>query len=424
MAHLLFVVPPFHGHLGPSCALARTLAARGHQVTFATTIDGAARVQAAGLAAHVVGRASHPEGHLAADEQAMARVRGLAGLKPVVKAMASATDMLSRELPDVVRDLRIDAVVSDQLEAAGGLVARGLGLPYATLANALPINRGESDPPFFTPWRPARTAWERQRTWGAYRVADAMMADLGAVIGRHARAFGLGRLATPADLISDALDLAQMAPELEYPGLASRRLDFGPLRDRPSGGTRTGTSRKPLVYASLGTLFGGRADVFRAIVEATRGLAVELVVAHGGRLQAADLAPVPGHVRLERWVDQSEMLGRAALCITHAGMNTALDAAAAGVPMLAVPLAFDQPGIAARIAAAGLGLSVRPGPLLALRLRRAMLLLLDTPVYRERTTVVALSLAARRGVAGAADAIETRLLRRQSAPGAAPSAAP
>jgi zeaxanthin glucosyltransferase len=46
---------------------------------------------------------------------------------------------------------------------------------------------------------------------------------------------------------------------------------------------------------------------------------------------------------------QQAVLARADLCITHAGLNTVLDALVAGVPLLALPIAFDQPGVAARI---------------------------------------------------------------------------
>src|SRR6266853_6737775 len=44
------------------------------------------------------------------------------------------------------------------------------------------------------------------------------------------------------------------------------------------------------------------------------------------------------------------LLKRAALCITHAGLNTSLESLAQGVPMVAIPVTNDQPGVAARIA--------------------------------------------------------------------------
>jgi UDP:flavonoid glycosyltransferase YjiC (YdhE family) len=55
---------------------------------------------------------------------------------------------------------------------------------------------------------------------------------------------------------------------------------------------------------------------------------------------------------------QIELLKRAELCITHAGINTTLESLACDVPMVAIPVGFDQPGIAARIVYHRVGESV------------------------------------------------------------------
>ena len=47
---------------------------------------------------------------------------------------------------------------------------------------------------------------------------------------------------------------------------------------------------------------------------------------------------------------QLELLKRTSVCITHAGLNTVLESLAQGVPQVAIPVAYDQPGVAARIA--------------------------------------------------------------------------
>ena len=45
-----------------------------------------------------------------------------------------------------------------------------------------------------------------------------------------------------------------------------------------------------------------------------------------------------------------KLLEQATVCITHAGLNTVLESLAQGVPQLAIPITYDQPGVAARIA--------------------------------------------------------------------------
>jgi UDP:flavonoid glycosyltransferase YjiC (YdhE family) len=66
---------------------------------------------------------------------------------------------------------------------------------------------------------------------------------------------------------------------------------------------------------------------------------------------------------------QRELIRKAVLTITHAGLNTVLDALSAAVPMVAVPITNDQPGIAARVAWTGTGEILPPKDLTPCRLR-------------------------------------------------------
>jgi UDP:flavonoid glycosyltransferase YjiC (YdhE family) len=77
------------------------------------------------------------------------------------------------------------------------------------------------------------------------------------------------------------------------------------------------------------------------------------------------------------------LLKRSALCITHAGLNTTLEALTQGVPLVAIPVTNDQPGVAARIAYTKTGAFV---PLKELTVSRLTLLIdevLQNPEYRD-----------------------------------------
>ncbi len=69
---------------------------------------------------------------------------------------------------------------------------------------------------------------------------------------------------------------------------------------------------------------------------------------------------------------QLELLERSNICITHAGLNTALEALAQGVPMVAIPITNDQPGVAARITWTGAGRTINLKKLSPESLRRAV----------------------------------------------------
>ena len=89
-----------------------------------------------------------------------------------------------------------------------------------------------------------------------------------------------------------------------------------------------------------------------------------------------------------------------------------LDAVAQSTPLLAIPLAFDQPGIAARLAHHGLGIRASrfsTSHQIARRLRR----LLDDRTIKQRMSRLQPQLAACGGVERAADITERALLTRQ-----------
>src|SRR5262249_344705 len=92
----------------------------------------------------------------------------------------------------------------------------------------------------------------------------------------------------------------------------------------------------------------------------------------------------PSNVVVVRRAPQIELLKRAALCITHAGLNTALESLAEGVPMVAIPIGYDQPGVAARIAHHGVGEFVDIEDLTVERARGLIEQVLNNPGYREK----------------------------------------
>src|SRR5258708_27619617 len=109
---------------------------------------------------------------------------------------------------------------------------------------------------------------------------------------------------------------------------------------------------EPLIYASMGTILNGRLDVFRTIVAGVaKHKDLQLVLSIGDQLDPEQIGPVPKNaIIIIKRAPQLELLKQTSVCITHAGLNTALEALAKGVPHVAIPVTFDQPGVAARVA--------------------------------------------------------------------------
>ena len=153
-------------------AIAEALRGRGHHSTFIGLADVSHRVTSAGFKHRTLGAVSHPRGSLQRMEGRLARLNGLSGLRVAISDMAGITDMLCFEGAAALRALAPDGIVCDQLEPAGGLLARHLQLPCVSVANALMIDREPYVPPPFTNWAYSRTGWGRSRNLGGYRITD------------------------------------------------------------------------------------------------------------------------------------------------------------------------------------------------------------------------------------------------------------
>jgi UDP:flavonoid glycosyltransferase YjiC (YdhE family) len=94
------------------------------------------------------------------------------------------------------------------------------------------------------------------------------------------------------------------------------------------------------------------------------------------------------------------------MMITHAGMNTAMECLTNGVPMAAIPVANDQPGVAARIVWNGCGEAIPVKKVNAKNLKTAIQKVLTNPTYKENAVRLQKAIAASGGVSRAADIIE------------------
>jgi MGT family glycosyltransferase len=100
------------------------------------------------------------------------------------------------------------------------------------------------------------------------------------------------------------------------------------------------------------------------------------------------------------------LLSRATLTLTHAGLNTVLDSLTCGVPLVAVPITYEQPAIASRVAWCCAGRVIPFSKLNAQRLRAAIEQVLTDSSYKLNAQRVRASIEEAGGVKRAADLIE------------------
>jgi MGT family glycosyltransferase len=402
------------GHYYPLTALGRRLQSRGHDVVYFQVADLESPIRTAGLRFRQIGEHDFPLGSLRTRDEECGKLEGLAALRCGIRGMVMKSQMVLRDAPAAIRGEGVDALIVDQIEQAGGTVAEYLGLPFVNVAAALPVNLDVSAPPVSFPWSHRVGLWARLRNWIGNTASEVSFSGLVKTINEQRRAWGLPPINGFNGLNSAMTQVAQLPAALELPG---RRLPpgfhhTGPWTDADGRAPvdfpweRIDRSR-PLVYASMGTLQNRVLRTFRMIAEACVGLDLQLVISLGGGQDPALLGDLPGDPIVVGYAPQLDLIRHSALTISHGGLNTALESLAYGVPMVVLPVTYDQPGVGARVECAGVGRSIPIARLTLERLRVAVRTVLGDPAYRMQAGRLRSSIEAADGLNRAADLIES-----------------
>lgn len=173
----------------------------------------------------------------------------------------------------------------------------------------------------------------------------------------------------------------------------NRAFDSSHLMRCDSTGENFKKTHKPIIYVSMGTVFNREnSEVFDVLVEACKYFANDyaIIISTGDEKLTTELyekyAELREQILFVAHTPQIEILKRAHLFISHAGMNSVSEALNYGVPILCLPLGGDQPLIAWRVAdelGIGIKLSV-DSDLNVNRVRKSISILLEDPIYRKR----------------------------------------
>jgi len=411
MARLGAFCFPGTGHINPMTALARALQRRGHEVVIFGIADCEARVRAAGVEFCRIGAEDYPPGTLRKLDERLGELKGLATFRFTVERVKNTARMVLRDGPDAVRKSGVEALLVDEADM-GGNVAEYLGLPFVSIAMFPPLVQDDRIPPFCFGWAAGQDRLSRLRNELGFRLLSRVAAPIFKVVNDQRRAWGLTPLKRSTDALSKLAQITQLSEALEFdvPGKPAILHYIGPLVD---AGQRPAVefpwerlNGRPLIYASLGTMQNGSESIFRTMATACAGLNAQLVISLGGGLDPSRLGTLAGDPIVVRYAPQLEIVKRAAVVITHAGLNTVLESLAEGVPLVALPLGNDQPGVAARVAARGAGVVIPQQKLTAKKLRTAVSKVLDDPGYRHAAGALQKAIAESDGLNRAADIIE------------------
>lgn len=462
MANITILCTDAAGHLIPLGSLGAELQRRGHLVSLLSHQPARSFCDRFGLAFHALPDLSHKvERRTIADGfAALTRQRQTLNF---LRRNLERIDISLAAGPALVQQTKPDLILSDQLTVTASTIAERLQVPHVSVSESLLWHWERDIPPFYSHGRYLNSSWARLRYQAAQLAWTRFMWPWMQRVNRQRKSWGLRPLTNVEQVFSPLAHLVQLIPELDFPrkqlpptvhyvgALSSQRIaelidpmvaeqhaarDVVALQDallrtlpeRSSSGTKMPTRAsaarladdfpwdkldgRPLIYASVGTVYKPlNPVVLRAIAEACAPLDVQLVLTKG-KWKHTECDPkgylneVPGNPLIVEFAPQLALLRQAALLVTHAGMNTVMEAISLGVPMVALPRSADQPGIAARIEHAGIGLQESFRRTQVVRLREKIQRVLAEPGFAGRTRDLQMALWRAGGVYRAADLVE------------------
>jgi len=156
----------------------------------------------------------------------------------------------------------------------------------------------------------------------------------------------------------------------------------------------------------------GASGVHARLAERFHACAVETCRRLGRRgvILTGNQGKTGGHIHdsilVLAYAPHARVFSRASLVVCHAGIGTMAEALRAGLPMVTVPLLFDQPDAAWRARRLGVAEVVPPSRLTPARLVRATRRALEDSTLRRRAAEIRAIMRTENGPVAAADAIE------------------
>lgn len=400
------------GPLNTMLPLGQELIKRGHRVTLFGVLDSQSKALAAGVEFQAIGEKDFPLGSGAESLTKLGELRGNKALKYTIHLLKHLSAVTLQDAPALLKAAGVEAMLVNQSSVEGGTIADFLEIPFITVCSAVVLNVDPNVPPHYTTWKYSPTWWGRLRNNIGYALLYPVAKPIKDLIDDYRREWKLPLYSHPNDAYSQLAQISQAPAEFEYP-----RLELPPWFHF-TGTFHTSASRapvpfpyekltkEPLIYASMGTLQNRLKWVFETIAEACEGLDAQLVISLGGSAKPESLPTLPGNPLIVEYAPQLELLSKATLMITHAGMNTTMECVKNGVPMVAIPVANDQPGVAARIAWTGAGEFVPLKNLNVPSLRAAVTQVFTQESYKQNVLKLQKATLHAGGVSRAADIIE------------------
>ncbi|WP_343522338.1 nucleotide disphospho-sugar-binding domain-containing protein [Pedobacter sp.] len=388
MAKFVFVVPPLTGHINPTLSMGAALLERGHRVGWITLDQSLGDRLPAGGELLVIRydqsdqQKKDSEKYL--DIISKKIVYGIDSIKFLYEEVLIPLNRHSYEgIADLLDQFKPDLVITDHQMFAGAIAASNKNYPYVTSVTAPAAIKVMDELPKVHEWEVNQIV-ALQKEFGISAAGSIACSELATLVFTSRDFFG-------------EMDLPE---HFKFVGpVFNRRKNSIPFR------WEAFHTSKPKILVSIGTTFDHehKKAFFAKVIEAFENEDLHVVVVSDPAL----FEEWPANFTVQRQVPQLELLPHLDAVVCHGGHNTVCETLMNGLPMVVIPIAYDQSHVAGRVFRVGAGERLNFNRFKSDHLKEAVNKVLQNDSYKLAAEQIKQSFIEAGGTESAADLLET-----------------
>lgn len=373
MAKITIIVPPLTGHVNPTLGFGEALLKRGHKVTWFSLDESLANLLPEGGELMPI-----PHEQVEMEKKKMNDVMnkadkdkdnsyGIDSLKFLYdEILLPYNRFVLKLLMQLLDEYPTDIIITDHQMIAGAVAAILKGIPYVTSVTAPAAAKAGDTLPQVYRWESEQVV-KFQKENGIQGEERLDMSRLMTFVYTSHKLFGDTEMPDYFRFIG--------------PVIGGRRhsVDFDWERLKKAGDT-------PKVLVSIGTTFNNelKRRFFEKVVQALADEDLLVIV-----VSAPDMFDeTPSNFIVRERVPQLELLPHMQAVICHGGFNTVSESLSNGVPLVVLPIAYDQSYVAGRVTDVNAGLRLNFNRFKPAQLKDALLEILSDDKYRQNALAV------------------------------------
>jgi MGT family glycosyltransferase len=386
MAKFVFIVPPLTGHINPTLSIGAALLESGHEVAWISLDSGLeSRLPNGGKLLHIQYTANdleEKESEQYLDVITKKTVYGVDSIKFLYEEVLIPLNRHSyKGITCWLDEFKPDLIITDHELFAGAIAAIKYNIPYVTSVTAPAAVQIMDE-------LPKVYEWEQNQIVG-------LQTELGLTIGKSVAS---------SDLLNLVFTSKEFFGEVRLP---DHYQFVGPVIHKREGKTNFGWEKlheapgRNKILVSIGTTFNHehKKNFFAKVIEAFgRGPYTVVVVCDPLLFEHW-----PDNFIVQLNIPQLEVLPYLDAVVCHGGHNTVCESLTNGLPLVVIPIAYDQSHVASRVVKTGAGLRLNFNRFKAIHLKEAVQEILENPSFKNAAALLKSSFTTAGGTAAAVD---------------------